>query len=200
MRRTEQDMKKVRLRIIELRKDGLDYEEIRRKTGASPNTISKILKNFNGRYCLECGATDPQVLEQHHPDKLARPNETICLCSNCHSVVTRQQMRDMREKKAEPVTATLVTTPVPLPLSVQLWQARANANTLLPATVQTNYVSHPLATANPDDLIKSCLFLGALGCICGALNPQMNKQQRLLAATGSALCLWQLRSQSADKK
>jgi predicted transcriptional regulator len=73
MRRTEKEIRKLRLKIIELKKDGKTYEEIRRTTGASPSTIAKILKNFNGRYCVKCGETNPDVLEEHRPDKETYP-------------------------------------------------------------------------------------------------------------------------------
>ena len=39
MRRTKEGMKKLRIKIIKLKGKGLTIEEIRRKTGASPNTI-----------------------------------------------------------------------------------------------------------------------------------------------------------------
>lgn len=99
MRRTEREMKKLRLKIIELRKEGKTWEETRRITNASPNTLSKILKNFTGRYCQKCGETNPKVLEEHHPDKINRPDFTITLCANCHEEITRKQLRERVKKQ-----------------------------------------------------------------------------------------------------
>jgi len=93
MRRTEKEIKKLRLKIIELKKEGKTYEEIRRITSASPSTIAKILKNFNGRYCVKCGETNPNVFEEHRPDKETYPDYTITLCANCHEEITRKQLR-----------------------------------------------------------------------------------------------------------
>ncbi|MBN1446267.1 MAG: hypothetical protein JW957_09230 [Candidatus Omnitrophica bacterium] len=100
MRRTQKDMKKLRLKIIDLSKQGNSYEVIRKKTGASPGTISKVLKGFTGRYCHKCGITNAEVLEEHHPDKINRPDETITLCANCHEEISRRQQRE-RIKKAQ---------------------------------------------------------------------------------------------------
>ena len=99
MRRTEKEIRKLRLKIIELKRDGKTYEEIRRITSASPSTIAKILKNFNGRYCVKCGETNPEVLEEHHPDKENYPDYTITLCANCHEQITREQLRQKNKKQ-----------------------------------------------------------------------------------------------------
>jgi RNase P subunit RPR2 len=103
MRRTEKEIGKLRLRIIELRQKGKTYEEIRRITSASPTTIAKILKNFKGRYCVKCGEVNTEVLEEHHPDKVNMPDYTITLCANCHEKITREQLRKRNKQQESPV-------------------------------------------------------------------------------------------------
>ncbi|MCX8083021.1 MAG: helix-turn-helix domain-containing protein [bacterium] len=91
MRRTKKEIKKLRIKIIKLREEGKSYEEIRRRTGASPNTISDILQRFTGKYCVNCGETNSNVLHEHHPDKENRPDYTITLCANCHNEIHRSK-------------------------------------------------------------------------------------------------------------
>jgi len=62
---------------VEARKRGMTYEEIRRKYGVSVNTISKLVKGKSlVRYCAKCGETNPEKLQEHHPDSVNRPSET----------------------------------------------------------------------------------------------------------------------------
>jgi len=106
MRRSSRAAKELRLKIIEATKDGMTYEEIRRKYHVSPNTISKLVKGKSlNRYCAKCGETDPAKLEQHHPDKVNRPADTQTLCANCHSETHRKKARPMkREREQNPPT------------------------------------------------------------------------------------------------
>ena len=103
MRRKKELISKLRAKVLQDRKDGLTYEQIQRKRGASARTLPNLVKGKDPRrFCIRCGETDPQKLEQHHPDRANRPNETVTLCANCHSTVTREQQRKIkREKKKE---------------------------------------------------------------------------------------------------
>jgi len=123
MRRTNKEIKKLRKNVVEARKEGFTYEEIRKKYSLSPSTISKWTKGRDlTRTCTECGETDLLKLEEHHPDKINQPNHTITLCSNCHSELHRKQ--DTQKKKAENPEDML----------------KRNSFTLLPAYTNT----HPL--------------------------------------------------------
>ncbi len=54
------------------------------KKGASSRTIANLVKGKDlSRFCTSCGETDAQKLEEHHSDKVNRPNQTITLCANC---------------------------------------------------------------------------------------------------------------------
>ena len=143
MRRKKELMNKLRVKILEDRKNGLTYEEIRKKRGASPSTISKLTKGKDlARFCQKCAETDPQKLEQHHPDKERQPEYTITLCANCHSRETRKQLkkgRKMQGKVTVPQeveglppkrnqTSFSVSTAVPVPSSVR----PANTRSLIP--------------------------------------------------------------------
>jgi len=103
MRRRKEVMDKLRVKILEDRRAGLTYEQIQRKRGVSSRTIAKLVKGKDlKRFCQMCGETDPEKLEQHHPDKENFPNYTVTLCANCHAKVTRKQMREKaKEKKNE---------------------------------------------------------------------------------------------------
>lgn len=103
MRRRKELMNKLRVKILEDWKNGLTYERIERKRGVSSRTVANLVKGKDPRrFCMRCGETDPQKLEQHHPDRVNRPNETVTLCANCHSTVTRElQRKTNREKKRE---------------------------------------------------------------------------------------------------
>ncbi|MCZ2809797.1 MAG: hypothetical protein O2V44_10625, partial [Candidatus Bathyarchaeota archaeon] len=112
MRRRNELMDKLRVRILQGRKDGLTYEQIQTKTGASSRTIANLVKGKDPRrFCIRCGETDPQKLEQHHPDRVNRPNETVTLCANCHSTVTREQQRKTNREKKKEICARNNTSP-----------------------------------------------------------------------------------------
>ena len=98
MRKRKEIMNKLRVNILEDKKNGLTYEEIRKKRGASPSTISKLTKGKDlSRFCQNCGETDPQKLEEHHPSKEHQPHYTMTLCANCHSLETRKQLKERRK-------------------------------------------------------------------------------------------------------
>lgn len=107
MRRPEKRAKKLRLKVVEARRKGMTYEEIRRRYHVSPSTISRWTKGLEGnRYCVECGETDPTKLEQHHPDKINRPSHTVWLCANCHAVITRRQAKE-KKRVLDPISQKL---------------------------------------------------------------------------------------------
>lgn len=102
MRRKNGKINKLKVKVIEDMKNGLTYEEIRRKRGVSPSTIAKWTKDKDlTRYCQDCGETDPVKLEEHHPNKKEYPNSTVPLCANCHSKITRKQLKERRKKQKE---------------------------------------------------------------------------------------------------
>lgn len=110
MRRRKKHMKKLRVKIIEDTKNGLTYDEIQRKRGVSSRTVANLVKGKDlKRFCKMCGETDPQKLDEHHPDKANRPNETITLCANCHAPLSRkQQPKRTGEKKTVSVTPKII--------------------------------------------------------------------------------------------
>lgn len=116
MRRRREQAAKLKVKILEDRKAGLTYEEIQRKRGASSRTIADLVKgNDPKKYCQKCGETDPEKLQEHHPDKVNDSTRTTTLCASCHSKVTREQQRKRtNDAKNEPVTAK-TTSPVSIP-------------------------------------------------------------------------------------
>ncbi|TKJ46993.1 hypothetical protein CEE34_06075 [Candidatus Aerophobetes bacterium Ae_b3a] len=117
MRRKNGQIKKLKLKVIEDRKNGLTYEDIRKKRGVCPSTVSQWTKGKDlKRYCKLCGETDPEKLEEHHPNKEKSPEYTLTLCANCHSKITRKQLSD-RNKTQQSVTVS--KTPQVLPPKCQ---------------------------------------------------------------------------------
>ena len=112
MRRRKEQAAKLRVKILEDRKNGLTYEDIQRKRGVSSRTVANLVKGKDPkRFCQQCGETDPEKLEEHHPDSVNFPNKTITLCASCHSKVTREQQRERTsEAKNEPVTAKIASS------------------------------------------------------------------------------------------
>jgi hypothetical protein len=186
MRRTKEGMKKLRIKIIKLKEKGLTVEEIRRRTGASPNTICKILKGFKGRYCQKCGETNPEVLEQHHPDKINRPDFTITLCANCHEEITRKQARE-RNKKKENEKNILNPVNLNLPATIQTQKENITQNLNLPnAPVQT-YIQ-PLSF---EETKKSLFFVGGVASILESFDPDRKPLEKFLLFIGGSIFIWQ---------
>lgn len=173
MRRTEKEIKKLRLKIIELKKEGKSYEEIRRRTGASPNTIAKVLKGFTGRYCINCGETNPDVLHEHHPDKENRPDYTITLCANCHNEVHRS--KEKKEKDIEQKTNISI-------------QPKQNPVSVLPEVVKPEHIL-PIQKVNLQPLtweeVKSIFFgiSGIIGIAEGLFNKEIKPLARFTSFT-----------------
>ena len=103
MRISTRRLKRRRLKLIKVRKEGATFSELQRKFGVSPNYLSKLFKGKDiNKYCEHCGENGPKVLERHHPDKANNPKYTIWLCSNCHSEVSREETSQRaKQKKAE---------------------------------------------------------------------------------------------------
>jgi phage terminase large subunit GpA-like protein len=100
MRRRTELAKKLRVKIMGDRRNGLTYEEIQQKRGVSSRTIADLVKGTDlRRFCQQCGETDPEKLEMHHPDRTNFPDDTITLCASCHSKVTREQQRQTNRGK-----------------------------------------------------------------------------------------------------
>lgn len=118
MRRRKEHSIKLRVKILQDRKDGLTYEGIQRKRGVSSRTIANLVKGKDPkRFCEQCGETDPQKLEEHHPDKVNSPSQTVTLCASCHAKVTREQQTKVTTEKKKEI-ATPKTIP-PLNVSPQ---------------------------------------------------------------------------------
>jgi len=189
MRRTKEGMKKLRIKIIKLKGKGLTVEEIRRKTGASPNTICKILKNFKGRYCQKCGETNPEVLEEHHPDKINQPDFTITLCANCHEEITRKQLRERSKKKEKEENVTQVNSNLPATTKTQQENITQVFN-LPTATVQKLPKTY-IQPLSPEETQKGLLLVGGIAGILESLNPDRKPFEKFLLFVGGAIFLWQ---------
>ena len=119
MRRRREQATKLRVKILEDRKAGLTYEEIERKRGVSSRTIANLVKGKDPKkYCNECGETDPEKLQEHHPDKVNDPDRTMTLCASCHSKVTREEQR----KRTKKTQKNLVGSETNLPDTLQIKQ------------------------------------------------------------------------------
>ena len=117
MRRRSELMNKLRVKILQDWKDGLTYKEIERKRGVSSRTIANLVGGKDlKKFCQMCGETDQEKLQEHHPDRANRPNETKTLCASCHSKVTRKQQRgrykDQKNKVLIPEVVETTNPPV----------------------------------------------------------------------------------------
>ena len=115
MRRRSELMDKLRVKILQDWKNGLTYKEIERKRGVSSRTIANLVGGKDlKRFCQSCGQTDPGKLQEHHPDRANRPNETKTLCASCHEKITRKQQRErQRERKNNALIPEVVETTNP---------------------------------------------------------------------------------------
>ena len=116
MRRRKGQAANLRVKILQDREDGLTYEEIQRRRGASSRTIANLVKGKDPkRFCEQCGETDPERLEEHHPDKVNSPNETVTLCASCHAKATREQQRKRNREKKKEMVVPQITPPLNIP-------------------------------------------------------------------------------------
>jgi len=88
-------------------------------------------------------------LEEHHPDKVNHPTETIDLCANCHSEIHRKKPRPRKKEREQ--NAPTLTNPslaaVSIPTPPTLSGPQQNGCGLAQST---NYV--PELPINPDTL------------------------------------------------
>jgi len=104
VRRRNELMNKLRVKILQDWKSGLTYEKIERKRGVSSRTIANLVKGKDlKRFCEMCGETDQEKLEEHHPNKTMHPNETVTLCASCHSKATRKQQKERHKERENKV-------------------------------------------------------------------------------------------------
>ena len=102
MRRRKELMQKLKVKVLEDRRNGLTYAQIERKRGVSSRTIADLIAGKDPqRFCEQCGETDPGKLEQHHPDRVNQPDATVTLCASCHAEVTREQQRQRNKLRKE---------------------------------------------------------------------------------------------------
>lgn len=102
-----------RLKLIEARKAGATYFELRKRFGVSPNYLSKLFKGKDiNKYCRDCGKNDPFVLNKHHPDRDNKPDYTIWLCSNCHSKAHRDKKSERAKRERAEKQRILAQPPI----------------------------------------------------------------------------------------
>jgi len=195
MRRRTELAKKLRVKILGDRRNGLTYEEIQRNRGVSSRTIANLVKGKDPkRFCGMCAETDPQKLEEHHPDRENYPNVTRTLCASCHSKVTREEQRTKRRQVQKKVAMPKVIPPQQVP-ATQLLPVPSRTVVRVPTTPpvrQTETVSSRPLT--PDEW----RLLGKVGCYGGGgvalgeglLNPKIPWWGRLLLFGGAAFSLW----------
>lgn len=142
MRRPKEKIKKLRKKVVEMRAQGATYEEIRRKCGVSPSTISKWVKGRDlKKYCKICGETDPLKLEEHHPDKINRPDYTITLCANCHSKLHRELSKKAKKiKNQRNISQQNSSTQIFSNTSGQLQTSTISADTYKTLNVSSPYI------------------------------------------------------------
>jgi len=81
-------------KIIELYKQGYSYRQICKRYKVSPNTVRKLTEKIQVK-CFSCGKIKGarEKFQQHHPDKINRPNYTVPVCVKCHQKITKQEQR-----------------------------------------------------------------------------------------------------------
>lgn len=195
MRRRTELAKKLRVKILGDKRNGLTYEEIQRNRGVSSRTIANLVKGKDlKRFCGMCAETDPQKLEEHHPDRENYPNVTRTLCASCHSKVTRKEQRTKRRQVQKKVAMPKVIPPQQVP-AAQLLPVPPRTVVRVPTSPpvrQTETVSSRPLT--PDEW----RLLGRVGCYGGGgvalgeglLNPKIPWWGRLLLFGGAAFSLW----------
>ncbi len=184
MRRKNERVKKLRVKVIEDVESGLTYEEIRRKRGVSPSTIAKWTKGKDlKRYCRQCGETDPKKLEKHHPNKKESPEHTIDLCANCHSRITRKQLSNRNRTQqpvAAPKTPQAPTAKQPTPIPFQ--PAVNPPNQIVPSVVR------PFTPKERAEIAKGALYLGgSIVAIEAILDKRLAWWERLALLTSAGL-------------
>ncbi len=155
MRRRKEEARRIRVKILQYRKDGMTYREIEQKAGASSATIARILNGVEDpkRFCKICGETDPEKLEEHHPDRTNQPGVTETLCGSCHAKITREeQRRRNREKKM-----SLASPTASEPAQISLQQAGHIAEKVGSPPLQR---SRPLTPSERRQLEQALFYMG----------------------------------------
>lgn len=165
MRRRSELAKKLRVKILEDRRNGLTYEEIQRKRGVSSRTVANLVKGKDPkRFCQICGETNPEKLEEHHPDRTNYPNQTVTLCASCHAKVTREEQKKRNREKQNRVLTPKVTLTqqVPSVQSVPFPRSPVPTSPTRPLMKETQ-------TPPPRPLTSDeWRFLGKVGCYTAA--------------------------------
>jgi len=195
MRRRTELAKKLRVKILGDRRNGLTYEEIERNRGVSSRTIANLVKGKDPkRFCGMCAETDPQKLEEHHPDRENYPNVTRTLCASCHSKVTREEQRTKRRQVQKKVVMPKVIPPqqVPAPQLLPVPPRRVVRVPTTPPARQTETVSSRPLTSDEWRLLGrvGCYGGGGVALGEGLLNPKIPWWGRLLLFGGAAFSLW----------
>jgi len=188
MRRKNEQIKKLRVKVIEDRKNGFTYEDIRKKRGVSPSTIAKWTQGKDlKRYCKLCGETDPEKLEEHHPDKERFPNYTVTLCANCHSKITRKQLLE-RRKRQEKVTIPKTAEALPPKVDRTPVSTRPTITPLNPANSSS---SRQFTPEEQRQIIKWGSFAAGGVAIGEAIfDKRLPWWVRLIIGGGSGLAFW----------
>jgi|GEM_PF-1069673 len=188
MRRRKKHMEKLKLKVIEDKRNGLTYEEIRTKRGVSPSTISQLTKGKNlSKFCKMCGENDPKKLEEHHPDKEQYPNHTVALCANCHSKITRNKLSEKRKAQQEVIVPkSLEVSPIKIQSPASFPQSSANTiNPVNPSNV-------PLLTREEGEQLAQSMFYGLGGVLAGegALDKDLSWYERLMFFGLAGFSFW----------
>ena len=181
MRRRSELMDKLRVKILQDWKNGLTYKEIERKRGVSSRTIANLVGGKDlKRFCQSCGQTDPEKLQEHHPDRANRPNETKTLCASCHEKITRKQQRERhRERKNNVLIPEVVeTTNQPVQQKIA-------------APPEVSYDARPLTLEEQRWLGKGlCYSIGGVALGKGAFDNKIPRWIRGLLVIGGILFLY----------
>lgn len=182
MRRRSELMNKLRVKILQDWKNGLTYKKIERKRGVSSRTIANLVGGKDlKRFCQHCGETDAEKLEEHHADRMNRPNETVTLCASCHSKTTRKQQRERHKERENKVLIPEVVETTNPPV-----QQRMSA----PPEVSHNN-ERPLTLEEQRWLGKGlCYSIGGIALGKGAFDKKMPGWIRGLLVIGGILFLY----------
>lgn len=181
MRRRSELMNKLRVKILQDWKNGLTYEKIERKRGVSSRTIANLVKGKDlKRFCQYCGETDPEKLEEHHPDRANRPNETKTLCASCHEKITRKQQRERYKKRENKVLIPEVVETTNPPVQQRM-----------SAPPEVSYNTRPLTLGEQRWLGKGfCYSIGGVALSKGAFDNKIPRWIRGLLVIGGILFLY----------
>lgn len=181
MRRRSELMDKLRVKILQDWQNGLTYEKIERKRGVSSRTIANLVGGKDlKRFCQYCGQTDPETLQEHHPDRANRPNETKTLCASCHDKITRKQQRERhKERKNNVLIPEVVETTNP-PMQQRM-----------SVPPEVSYDAKPLTLEDQRRLGKGlCYSIGGIALGEGVFDKKLPRWIRGLLVIGGILFLY----------